>query len=31
VERAEKVRRTVALEEGEATAIDALVRAHRER
>jgi SAM-dependent methyltransferase len=31
VERAEKVRRTVALEDGEATAIDALVRAHRER
>jgi SAM-dependent methyltransferase len=31
VERAKKVRRTVALEEGEATAIDALVRAHRER
>ena len=31
VERAEKVRRTVALEDGEETAIDALVRAHRER
>jgi SAM-dependent methyltransferase len=31
VERAEKVRRIVALEDGEATAIDALVRAYRER
>ena len=31
VERAEKVRRTVALDDGEATAIDALVRAHRRR
>jgi SAM-dependent methyltransferase len=31
VERAEKVWRTVALDNGEATAIDALVRAHRRR
>jgi hypothetical protein len=31
VERAEKVPRTVALDDGEATAIDALVRARRPR